>query len=290
MENNILIYQAHTSEKIYEEALFSILSFIHADPESLTKVVLYTDDAAYFKRYLSDCTRIMYVPLDKPTITEWAGEFNFVHRIKIKMLQDAVARFSGNMIYLDTDTYIHNSLSEYFEVLQNGKMIMHLREYHFSNHKGKHVKKYRKAFLQLPNVQLDTNFEFWNAGAIGFNTRDSDIIEKVLHISDTLFRYCPLHTVEQLAFSYVMSMHGAVIPIEPAVYHYWNFKEFRQVLSNYLQKYKDTGLSELLRNIENINPIRLHLPKLMWERKSSFSRRLKAMFTGKTWNLPEYTL
>jgi hypothetical protein len=74
--NHFLIYQAYGKEEIKQECLFSLLSLrYHASEAFLEK------------------------------LQDWRGSIDFVHRVKIKILQDAAQKYEGKFIYLDTDTY-----------------------------------------------------------------------------------------------------------------------------------------------------------------------------------------
>src|SRR5688572_22194837 len=99
---NYLVYQAYGSIDILHECMYSILSFYKTNPNSDTQIVIYTDAKPYLHSYLGQT--IIYQEIDQNRIHLWQGDINFVHRVKIKMLQDFIVNHKGNILYTDTDT------------------------------------------------------------------------------------------------------------------------------------------------------------------------------------------
>src|SRR5690554_3980646 len=102
MQNHIL-YFTHGQKEFLNEAVFALLSYYAHHKEEENKIVVYTDNVDYFKQKLP--LSIAYIPLSQETIQKWKGDINFVHRVKIELLKDFATKFSGNVLYLDSDTY-----------------------------------------------------------------------------------------------------------------------------------------------------------------------------------------
>jgi hypothetical protein len=64
-------------------------------------VVLYTDNILFFKSKLPQS--VTYISLDKELIQN-KGSINFSSIMKIELLKRFANRFSGNVLYLDSDT------------------------------------------------------------------------------------------------------------------------------------------------------------------------------------------
>jgi hypothetical protein len=69
--------------------------------EEENKVVLYTDNILFFKSKLPQS--VTYISLDKELIQN-KGSINFRPIMKIELLKRFANRFSGNVLYLDSDT------------------------------------------------------------------------------------------------------------------------------------------------------------------------------------------
>lgn len=84
-KQNHILYFTHGSDEYLNEAVFALLSYYAHHKENENKIVVYTDNIDYFKQKLP--SSIEYVLLNKEIIKKWAGEINFVHRIKIELLK-----------------------------------------------------------------------------------------------------------------------------------------------------------------------------------------------------------
>jgi predicted glutamine amidotransferase len=100
---NYIIYQVHGNIDFYNEALFSILSYYKHNKESKNRIVIYTENEQFFKNILP--SEVVYINITPEKIKEWRGKINFVHLVKIKIIQDIASRYNGNFLYLDTDTF-----------------------------------------------------------------------------------------------------------------------------------------------------------------------------------------
>jgi hypothetical protein len=121
-----LLYQAYGSPAILHEALLSILSYLR-QPAGAT-VLVYTDNPAHFRAVLGEVAAVEYVPIEPAQWQAWRGEIDFVHRVKIKVLQHAAAHYVGNLLYVDTDTIFLKSPADIFAALGRGEHFMHVAE------------------------------------------------------------------------------------------------------------------------------------------------------------------
>ncbi len=289
---NYLIYQAYGNKGIINEAIYSLLSFYKALVDPLSneiKIVIYTDDIPSIDHYFSE-KDIIYRPLTKELIHEWKGNIDFVHRVKIKILQDFFLVYTdANVLYVDSDTVFKTAPNELFKAVSEGKFVMHTMEGIIKDRSNPILKKLFK-YLYFNDIilsdgtkfQVSTKTQMWNAGVIGINESNKEILDKVLDFTDSLYPHFPKHIVEQFAFSYYFQTQSEIVPAESCIYHYWNFKEFRIVLSGFFERFKDKDTTFLTRKIVEIDPQRLIQPKLKYEKLSSSGRFLKRLF-GKHW-------
>jgi hypothetical protein len=285
-----LIYQAYGSLAILDEALFSILSYLR-QPAAAT-VLIYTDNAAYFQRILRDVPAVVYVPIEAAQWQAWRGEIDFVHRVKIEVLRHAAAYYSGQLLYVDTDTIFLQSPAAIFEALAQGEHFMHLAEGRLSDGNALNRKLNRAlrplASQLLPGVVIGPATRMYNAGVLGLRSTDAALLDEVLALTERLYRHYPKHVMEQLAFSIVLARQGTVREATPWVYHYWNLKEIRPVLH--------TLFAAPARSLAQwqARASQLDVPALA-EGKAAFRqlpgwRRAVQRWLGRDWQLPELAL
>lgn len=297
-KQNYILYFTHGSDEFLNEAVFALLSYYaHHKPDE-NKIVIYTDNIPYFKKRLPQ--NIEYVALDKETVKNWKGEINFVHRAKIELLKDFSSRFSGNVLYLDSDTYFRTNISVLFEQIQKGIPVMSLEEGPIDSSSIKHLKEFDRYFKKK-NYQLtigNKTFEFqknvrmYNAGIIGTRLPDNaPLLDEALRITDYIYPENPSHVVEQFAFSYLLQTQSSkIIEAEPLIHHYWYFKEFRAILKDFFETYKDKSFEELVVLCPKINPEYLGAEKLRYK-NASFTEKLHIKFTKfRKWKIKEYNL
>src|SRR6187551_3757079 len=108
-----LLFQAYGDIGNINECRFSLLKYfaVYNKPPSETAIIIYTDQPNYFLSYTDFFSGIQLRLIDAEQIKEWRGADNFVHRVKIKIMQDCFTTFKGSLLYCDTDTYILQPLT-----------------------------------------------------------------------------------------------------------------------------------------------------------------------------------
>ena len=263
---NILLYQAHGHTDFIHEAIYSILSLYQVEKNAgmLFQIVIYTDNAPYFQSFLPQ--EVRYQTLAPETVQEWKSNPPFVHRVKIKMIEDCMLHFEGNILYMDTDTVFRESPLPLFEKIADGKYIMHEKEGKLSNKSNPLFSKLARFFRKTPHflnnsVTITPDFEMFNAGVLGFSSKElQKDISRILALSDTLYAQYPKHVMEQIAFTHYFSLQSLPETAQKEIYHYWFYKEFRKVLNGFFQKNKQKTQAELLAKLPEINPEKNYTP------------------------------
>ncbi len=231
-----LLYQAYGNQDVVNEALLSILSHLR-QPGSPATVLIYTDSEAYFRSVLGPEPAVAYVPIAAAQWRAWRGAIDFVHRVKIEVLRHAAARFTGRLLYVDTDTIITRPLAEVFAALGRGERFMHVAEGRLGDDNPLNRKLNRA--LSTPAGQgalvgrrVGPATRLYNAGALGLRLpADAPLLDEVLALTDRLYAFYPKHVMEQLAFGIVWAAAGPVREAAPWICHYWDLKELRPVLA-----------------------------------------------------------
>ncbi len=230
---DFLLYQAYGDPAILNEALFSIFSYLKQGGGAT--VLVYTDNPGHFQAVLGEANAVQYIQIEAAQWQEWRGEIDFVHRVKIKVLQHAAAHYAGNLLYVDTDTVFLRPPTEIFAALSNGERFMHvgegrLRDGNPLNRKINRALQQDAGRTALAGGPIAPDTRMYNAGTLGLRSTDAPLLAEVLALTEQLHRLYPKHVMEQLAFSVVLARAGVVREAAPWVCHYWNLKEIRPVL------------------------------------------------------------
>ncbi len=292
---NHILYFTHGSQEYLNEAIFALLSYYAHHTEDENKVVIYTDNIDYFKSKLP--TSIEYVELHKETIKKWAGDINFVHRIKIELLRDFAKRFTGNVLYLDTDTYFKQNVSSLFDHISSGAYVMSLNEGEMGKRGNKIIREFDdylskinyRANIEEKEFQFSKKIRMYNAGAIGLNIpNDTEVMEDALLITDYIYPQHHSHVVEQFAFCYLLqSKNPNILEAESLIHHYWYFKEFRGIITKFLNENSNKSFSELVELSKKLNPERIGAEKLRYKQMNFLQKTIQKITKFRKWKIME---
>jgi hypothetical protein len=293
---NYLVYQSYGSTDILNECCYSILSLLkHGfNPEKI-RIVIYTDRKEYFSFLPS---HILFVEMNAATIEDYKGPHAFVHRLKIKVLQDSTERFEGKILYADSDIYFLKSIDSLFDQISTSDFLMCNNEGRVNVVKNKVFKKFQNflathaSYLKENYVPIPESVIMWNAGIIGFQSPNKELLDKVLYTNDIIFEKFTSHVVEQLSFSYQLQQHGTVHKSTDYVFHYWNLKEFRTVLAEFFAYHlPEHTVTEMIQDVDSIRPDILIQPKLEYESLAFIKKNLRKL-RGKEnrWKFPAYVI
>jgi hypothetical protein len=231
-----------------QEAVFSLLSaWRWAPPKS---------DDVHFLILTDHPESFTNLPATVELITadqwrEWAGPTQFNHRRKILALQYALSRYCAPTVLLDADTWLRKPPRKLFERIAPGKTIMHIREARISEiatPQGRMIVDFltREQFVDSDerDIRIPIHTAMWNAGVIGIDPADTKLLDEVLLLTDQFCGRSTLHVLEQLAFSYVLSLRTHLQEAHDIVFHYWPpylHEPFKQKLPEIMGQI--TGLS-----------------------------------------------
>jgi hypothetical protein len=292
---NYLLYQAYGKKEIIDEAIFSIISFFNASSKSTqvsTSIIVYTDSIPSFQKIFGNQSPIIFEILNADTIKEWRGEIDFVHRVKIKMLQDFFEKYDGSVLYVDTDTYFLQDIVPLFDEIKARKVFMHISEGRIDSCKNPIFKKmyriFKKNTFLLPDrspIQIPVSTDMWNAGVIGMHSFYLPILDKVLNLTDALYHRHAKHVMEQFSFSYYFQQNNTIYSSQQYIFHYWNFKELRLILADLFSRYNNKSVEEWCELSKKIVPMDLIKPKLEYENLRGFKKILRKL-KGQKWKMP----
>lgn len=251
-QKNYIVTQCYGNEGIFYECAFALLSISRLYDKSFlpdTEIWIYTDKPEWFSRFKDCPLPLHFRQMDERTIAQWKGDNNFVHRFKIELLHDLAQGKQGNILYMDTDVILTHDIASMLTNIGKGELYMHVQEGRVSDG-GNPVLKKLSAFLDSSSEMKSTDHGIaqtymWNAGVLGFKTMHIPLLEKVLALTDKMYKLYPKHVVEQFCFSYYFQKTRNVKSAAPYIIHYWNLKEMREVFSSFFDHFKHASWAEL---------------------------------------------
>lgn len=290
---NYILYQAYGNKDILNEAIFSILSFERLETKPDVRFVIYTDDIDYFKNRVPENTHFEIIT--QPQLKIWRGATDFVHRVKVEVIKDFFNKYNGSLLYIDTDTTFLSDPGIIFDGIAAGKVYMHICEGKIDSGDNLVFKKISK-FLKgksfvLKNKEtlvIRADIPMWNAGLLGFDGRSASLLDEVLDVTDTLHTAYKRHVMEQLAFSFILQTKRELLPADQWVFHYWNFKEIRPVLNDFLSSHKNISFVELAVIASKLDIKNLFKPKFAFESLPRWKQKIRKIFRLSTWEMPDY--
>ena len=269
----ILVIQSFGKEIEYRRAIFAIWSYWVYCPKG--KVLLFTDAPAFFKTFFSN-QPIEYISLTPQKIEEMRGKIDFLHRMKIALIDEAFRLTNSNLLYIDSDTFFINDPTSLFNQVSEKKSLMHLNEYRFdslSEMKLPGGKTFR-AFLDLitttkftrsdgTGITVSPLQDSWNAGVIFLHHSHAQLLPDVYALTEQFYPPTQNHASEQYAFSVVLQNHTDIAACDSVIYHYW-YRVKKKIMDEFLEKKLDEkwNLLSIDQKISSVkNGIRL-LPKL----------------------------
>lgn len=289
---NYLIYQAYGSPIVFTELLFSVLSLLRVTPlTNKLQVLVYTDNPAAIEQVLGQEAPVLYQLVEAAQWQEWRGTIDFVHRAKLKVLEHAAAHYPGNLLYADTDTVFTQDPAPLFAQIEAGRPVFHVSEGTLSGGNVLNRKIHRRLRGQQftadgRSFSVPADTMMYNAGMVGFRSRDAQVISTILAVTEALYRYYPRHVMEQLAFSLELPALGPVVEGAAYAVHYWNIKaEVRPILEAFLTKYQGRPAQELAELTARLDFAAAAQSKLEYYSLAGWQRALRKL-TGRRWQMP----
>jgi hypothetical protein len=251
-QQDSLIFLSYGKVPQAYETLFSILTLGRFPTPEFQgiKIRVVTDQPDFFRSYGCEV-----VPVSASTIEEWKGPARFEHRCKVMALKHGIGQFGGRCILVDGDTYFIRPPARLFQRIGPGRSVMHMVEglladstHEFNHRLG--------AFLQNAEPRADPSIKLangpstvqWNAGVVGLDASDSQLLNEVLNLLDYLLEKCFAVVVEQLAFSIILAGRTQLRPSRDIIFHY-NVSPMRNAFRN--------RIPELLAESKHMSPAAL---------------------------------
>lgn len=291
----IILYVAHGAECYVQEAAYSILSLWRQPDAQRYEVVVVSDRPERFLACLEDRPGLHLVKLEAAQRDAWRGPQGYIHRIKPLAIQWAArqmqAQASDRFVYVDSDTVFTTSPAPLFDAVGRGEVVLNEREGSLGELRS-NTRSHRRLFeacqgrpfrIRGREAQIPLGVGLWNSGVLGFGGDLLPVFDETVELIDQMFPVVPVHTVEQVALSVVLQDRGIVLQeCLRDVFHYHVFKEFREDLARYFERYGAAPLAERLAHWPEIDPVQRIQPKLAFNAQPKWRRQWQKLL-GRRW-------
>lgn len=302
--SDYVVLHAYGIDEVIDETKYCLLRQLALNgdrPQTYTYVVV-TDRPEAFDLFEGSGLDLEVEERPLSQFRAWRGEIDFVHRVKIEVLREVAASHSGRILYLDSDAYPRKDLHGLFESIGPGSFVMDMPDGVLDRHQNpEHWRWHRYVEshtirLGGREVRIPVSSAMWIAGVIGFPTDAAGLLDDVLEMTEAIYPDFPGWNVEQFAFSYVLAQAGTISASEEYVFHYWDLRGFRDLVSLMFERHGG-NLERLLEVSERILPERLYPVKQrfdadrhfqwMWSRFPYRMDRLAKRF-GRSWDIMQF--
>jgi hypothetical protein len=251
--------------KNHYQANFCILSFLK-QREQVNSINIYTDHPEFYT-HLSQFVNVVQVT--EQLLQEWKGEHDFFWRVKIKAIEDFMLKGGQHpVVYLDSDTFLHQDLGSFQQQLAQGSAFMHEQEGKLSELRSKTEKTMwsqvqDKAF---GGVTITASSSMWNAGVVAIPAQKNlEAIQLAQHICDDMCAAgVSRRLIEQFAISVALDTTYGLQPASPWIGHYWSTKDdWNEAITAFFLEslLKSYTLEEDIRRMDTFNFSQLPIRK-----------------------------
>lgn len=262
-----LALQSFGRENEYKRAILTTLSFFAWTGKNKgTNVFLFTDRPEYFASYFHDLP-VEYILLTPEKVAAMRGKIDFLHRMKIAVIEEAFSRSGADLLYADSDTFFTADPTPLMEQVTPGKSFMHEWEYRFEDVRdwklpaGKSFRDFL-ALIESRTFQgadgsafsITPEHSSWNAGVMMFHAAHAHFIPDVYALTDQFYPASLNHASEQYAFSVVLQQHTDLRSCAGVNYHYW-YRIKKQITDQFLaerltHQWKGTALESKIADVK----------------------------------------
>jgi hypothetical protein len=240
--NYFLYLVIGVNSAILEELHCSLWSLKEVTAKKDFEVVLYTDATLAIEQESFDF-KITVNILSRSQLLEWLSDTNYLLILKPRVIKHFLDHHQGNVLFLDTDTFLMRDPVDLFDAIGKGALVMHLKE---------NIITKRKAFREnvLPHVftlangsqfRVGSSTAMWNSGVIGICNRHAGLLDEALLFTKQMWKIGRWHTIEQFALSYFFQREGKILAADRHVMHYWFFRQTRYLLGHYFNINGEAG-------------------------------------------------
>jgi len=242
-----LAVQSFGKEYELKRAIFAILSFFTktSKQQRQTSVFLFTDKQEYFKPFLEGLN-VHYVHLSPEKIKLMRGDIDFLHRMKIALIEEAMTISQNDLLYFDSDTFFIDDPTPLMLQLSPNKSFMHIHEYEIEAMKDfplpggasfqayyNHIVANSFKLSDGTDFKISPKLSSWNAGVMMLHKSHLNWLPDVYALTEQTYPFTQNHASEQYAFSIILETRTALKTCDSVNYHYW-YRIKKQIMDEFL--------------------------------------------------------
>lgn len=223
---NILFFVVGPSLVLHQQAHFALRS-VYLKTSKDDRIYVLTDSPALY-------TNIPFVSVEEITndeIQQWKGSSGYFFRVKINAIRKFVSLHADNhLLFMDTDIFLHGSLTNIKEKINQGFGVMHKHECSMlkmkPNTEAGEMWKIAKGKV-FAGITIGEEHHMWNSGVVAI-PKDimSDVMNKALAICDEMLaNNVKCFVLEQWAISIALRHYAKdLLEAKEDIFHYWHYK------------------------------------------------------------------
>ena len=248
-----LVYFCYGSQSVYDQTVFSILTVLRFAGDSRDfAVAVYCDRPSAFA-----ALPVEVVHTDAALLDAWLDGGDYIHRRKTCVVLDALRRFGGKVVFLDSDTYATASPARLFDRVEPGRVCFHICEGYvwstgtpFDDALAAQLTSHPLHLRSGEPVRVGPRTRMWNTGVVGVDAGDLETVRDALALSDAIWAGAEpdgpfgrkIHHAEQFAMGYAFRRHR-IGEAADAVHHYWP-KAAKDAFAARLPELAESGLRD----------------------------------------------
>ncbi len=273
---NYILYNTKDDTNSINECCYSLLKLLALynlqSPESI-HIIIYTQHPESFEAYIPFFHHFELIGESTEKLS------------KIELLQKVLELKEGNVLYMDTDTYLLQTPDELFEKLEITEKIL------FFGKKGspKKLKEYIGAnnlVYDGREINLLDEKELYTAEILGFNHDAAAILPKAQELFAQMKTGISQKLAEAFTITYATYNYSRETT-EKEIASYRQFPDFKKLLEVFFKKNQEESIPNLVKLVHHLDAATIEKEKLKYEGLPFFKKFLHSM-TGKAWSLRRY--
>jgi hypothetical protein len=220
-----LAYLATGGEEVRTFALYAAYSALAWRGTAPAEVHVFTDRVEAFAPLAGAVT---LEPLTLDVLRNWRGPFDFVFRLKPKLLEHLLERHpADDVVLVDADTFFTGELERLLARIGPRRAALHEREYLPAERQSPQLQRFRRRMARArfrgEPVSLDP--WMWNSGEVGLSPSHLPVVRDWIVFVDAVYPRNPQSFIEQYGVSWLLQQDSHDISAaDDVVFHYYSDK------------------------------------------------------------------
>ena len=243
---NYFLFTSFLHQEYFSETLYAIESLKRTlKSEDNVKIVLYTDNPSFYTPYYRNYNRVIIEELPLNILNELKQYSNCSLLWKITIIQLFTRKYSGKVIYSDSDMLFIKSIVHMFNEINNNSFVIYQRlsdmdiitSLNDNISSNKTFENFSYNFLLLTDeTSFSPETEIFDSGFIGFETSQIGMLDKIKDILIANYSLLEIPHLAETILSIVVSQtitNTKEIFSQHVTFHYTTEKHTR-LLVGYL--------------------------------------------------------